>query len=241
MSRLKNIFLKLFLGGSRLNEIHIIDYCKKYGQNGKWLDLGCDDGTWTKKIMGTKKIQWYGIEIVRSRANLAKKKGINVSSTSLSKKLPYKDNYFDLVHSNQVIEHLYDLDIFISEIHRVLKPGGISIISTENPASWHNIFALLMGWQMFSTTNISVKKRSIGNPLAIFANENFTFKEKGANLAWEHNKLVTPRALRELLLVHGFKVIDSIGAGYHPLFPKLGEHDLHHSHFYAMAAKKPSI
>ena len=115
------------------------------------------------------------------------------------------------------------------------------MISTENPASWHNIFALIMGWQMFTHTNISIKKRVIGNPLSIHSNSEYLFDDDSANFAWQHNKILTPRALAELLSLHGFSILDSKGAGYHPLPATLGEIDLNHAHFYAIAASKPRI
>lgn len=39
-------------------------------------------------------------------------------------RLPFDDEFFDLVTNNQVIEHVVDLDAVLREIHRVLKPGG---------------------------------------------------------------------------------------------------------------------
>lgn len=53
------------------------------------------------------------------------------------------DNTFDFAVTFQVIEHIQDDKTFISEIHRVLKPGGILLLSTPNrPMSltrnpWH--------------------------------------------------------------------------------------------------------
>jgi SAM-dependent methyltransferase len=50
---------------------------------------------------------------------------------------------FDVVISFQVIEHIRDDDFFLKEIHRVLKPGGLALITTPNrPLSltrnpWH--------------------------------------------------------------------------------------------------------
>ena len=38
--------------------------------------------------------------------------------------LPYPDGAFDLVVNNQVLEHVTDLPATLSEIHRVLGPGG---------------------------------------------------------------------------------------------------------------------
>ncbi len=53
------------------------------------------------------------------------------------------DNTFDFAITFQVIEHIQDDKTFISEIHRVLKPGGILMLTTPNrPMSltrnpWH--------------------------------------------------------------------------------------------------------
>lgn len=46
--------------------------------------------------------------------------------------LPYKDGTFDSVVSFQVIEHIDDDHAFLAEIHRVLKPGGVALITTPN-------------------------------------------------------------------------------------------------------------
>jgi 2-polyprenyl-3-methyl-5-hydroxy-6-metoxy-1,4-benzoquinol methylase len=43
-----------------------------------------------------------------------------------------KDNTYDAVVSFQVIEHIKDDLLFLKEIHRVLKPGGIALITTPN-------------------------------------------------------------------------------------------------------------
>ncbi|MBC8110718.1 MAG: class I SAM-dependent methyltransferase, partial [Verrucomicrobia bacterium] len=42
------------------------------------------------------------------------------------------DNTFDWIISFQVIEHIENDDLFVKEIHRVLKPGGKVIITTPN-------------------------------------------------------------------------------------------------------------
>ncbi|MFC1670851.1 bifunctional 2-polyprenyl-6-hydroxyphenol methylase/3-demethylubiquinol 3-O-methyltransferase UbiG [Spirochaetota bacterium] len=46
--------------------------------------------------------------------------------------LPYKKNSFHVVMCVDVLEHLTDLDVVISEINRVLKPGGIFLFDTIN-------------------------------------------------------------------------------------------------------------
>jgi len=55
----------------------------------------------------------------------------------------FGDNSFDSIVSFQVIEHIQNDKLYLKEIHRVLKPGGIALITTPNrPVSlsrnpWH--------------------------------------------------------------------------------------------------------
>jgi SAM-dependent methyltransferase len=46
--------------------------------------------------------------------------------------IPYDNNTFDYVFIKSVIEHISNTDLFLSEIHRVLKPGGKVIILTPD-------------------------------------------------------------------------------------------------------------
>lgn len=46
--------------------------------------------------------------------------------------LPYQDDLFDLVTCSEVIEHLENYRQVVREIYRVLKPGGICILTTPN-------------------------------------------------------------------------------------------------------------
>jgi SAM-dependent methyltransferase len=48
--------------------------------------------------------------------------------------LPFPDHSFDLVTSFQVVEHVADPVPYLREIRRVLRPGGIAILTTPNAA-----------------------------------------------------------------------------------------------------------
>jgi len=49
--------------------------------------------------------------------------------------IPYEDNEFDVVFSDNVLEHVADIEITFKEIIRVLKPGGVFVSKTPN--KWH--------------------------------------------------------------------------------------------------------
>jgi len=46
--------------------------------------------------------------------------------------MSYPDGVFDMVVSFETIEHIARYDLFVNEIHRVLKPGGLLVLSTPN-------------------------------------------------------------------------------------------------------------
>lgn len=57
--------------------------------------------------------------------------------------LPFPDNHFDLVYSNGVIHHTPNTAIVLDEIHRVLRPGGrtVLMVYAENSLHyWRNLF-----------------------------------------------------------------------------------------------------
>lgn len=70
----------------------------------------------------------------------------NVTSCELKKvdlakdPFPYETDTFDVVISKSVIEHMYLFDNYISEIYRILKPGGIFILLTPEWESQMKVF-----------------------------------------------------------------------------------------------------
>lgn len=59
------------------------------------------------------------------------KNGYNFTKVE-SEKLPFKDNTFDVVITNHVIEHVPNQQLHVNEIYRVLKKGGIVYLATPN-------------------------------------------------------------------------------------------------------------
>lgn len=58
---------------------------------------------------------------------------------------PLEDSYFDGVVILEVIEHIVQAEFLLSEINRVLKPGGFMVLSTPNFAFWQNRLRILAG------------------------------------------------------------------------------------------------
>jgi SAM-dependent methyltransferase len=177
------------------------------------LDLGCGDGAFTLRVaehVGSRRV--IGIEMVPHLADEAAARGIEVVRMSLAEPLPFDDGSVDVIHSNQVIEHVLGTDRFMREIFRVLRPSGWAVVSTNNLASLHNIAALLAGWQP-TPAHISDEVVGLGNPLDPHAGD------PGA-VGQMHLRLFTGRALAALAAHHGLRVELQRGAGFYPFPPR---------------------
>lgn len=230
---LKPLLTRIYDRAAEMNRANIAALVQRAGGR-SLLDLGCDDGIFTRRLaaaMGATDVQ--GVEVVEEAARRAGENGVQVTRADLSKPLTMlPDGHFDVVHANQVIEHVPNVDLFVAEIFRLLKPGGHAVVSTENGSSWHNVFAAAMGWQIFSLTNVSSLKAGLGNPFAI---------QRGGDPytgTWTHKTIFNYRGLIEMFQAHGFSNTSVKGAGYFPLPAFLGRMDARHSAFITISARK---
>lgn len=218
---------------------HNIDEIAKYcgavglGPAARVLDLGCWDGGAFLRYAPQARL--YGVEGHLGAGAAAASRGIVMVSADLDRRLPYRDGSFDLVTSNQVIEHLADTDTFVAECLRVLRPGGHVAISTENLASWHNVFSLVLGWQAFSLTNVSSRRPGLGNPLANLRANDGGLEDTG----WQHRRIFSYRGLVELFEAHGFEDVGIRAAGYYPLPSRTARLDPRHAAFLTVVGRRP--
>ncbi len=113
----KNIFLR---------------FLEKQPKGLKVLDVGCYVGDMVSQI---EKIGFkgYGIDVFKENILKAKKNyplaTFKVADLN-SDKLPFGDNYFDIIWAGDIIEHVYNTINMFSQFNRILKKGGLLVCST---------------------------------------------------------------------------------------------------------------
>lgn len=97
------------------------------------LEIGCQNGAWliALALAGANAV---GIDVVEPAVKAASiRAGCWDASIDArvgdACKLDFDDNSFDIIASSDVIEHVPDKSAMVSEVMRVLRPGGLAVIS----------------------------------------------------------------------------------------------------------------
>jgi SAM-dependent methyltransferase len=98
-----------------------------------------------------------GIDIIQENAAMATQRGVLAVVGDLSDGLPFKNCIFDAIVAKQVIEHLINTRLLLTECYRTLRPKGCLLLSTPNLSSLSNRLRLLFGmyphWMDFQVEN----------------------------------------------------------------------------------------
>lgn len=219
----------------------VLDCLDAVPASGIVVDCGCGDGSLTREIADRLRQPWIvGLEADDASAVSAKAKGLKIIKADLGRPLPFASESLSALITCQVFEHLLAPDAFLAETFRVLKPGGYTVMSTINAATWPSIVSLLFGWQPFSYSNTTAKKKYIGNPLA-----KYLLPDEPAT-SWQcHVRPYTTRALKELLELHGFHVERTYASGGFRPLPAFLERvlstlDPWHALYVCLRGRKPA-
>ena len=221
-----NVFLSFSIGGEAVG--HLDPYVKdsfyrfihtwelvRY-EKGKCLELGANPYfiTWLLKEhteLDVTIANYFGVEEHTGRQTLSWMDGKSRKEVVFEfdhfnaeeSRFPYGDSCFDLVLYCEIIEHLLMNPVHtLKEIHRVLKPSGLLVVTTPNVARLGNIIAIAEG-------------KSIYDPYS------------GFGPYGRHNREFSMTELLHLLNFCGFEHEKSFTAdahkenwSTHPLYPK---------------------
>lgn len=158
---------------------------------GRLLDIGSGAGVGAALLAGAVDVRHVTcVDIsLGALASVTERGFAGVVASAEGCVLPFRDDAFDIVVLDEVIEHLVDTDSVLDEVGRVLSADGLLLLSTPNLAAWFNRLALFAGLQpAFSEVSF---RGVYGRP--------------GAGIVG-HLRLFTRRALRAFVADHGFVV-----------------------------------
>lgn len=98
------------------------------------LDLGCGDGVFTGELTAAGAATVVGVDVAQAALTRARARHPDLAfhRVAFDGPLPFADASFDLVWASEVIEHTADTARFLSELRRVLTPGGRVALTTPD-------------------------------------------------------------------------------------------------------------
>lgn len=160
----------------------------------KFLDIGCGGGLLSEP-MARLGASVTGADASSTNIEIAKihaeQSGLSIDYRAVTaESLEEAGEKFDVILNMEVVEHVADVDLFMSSCARMVKPGGLMFVATINRTA---------------------KARA----LAIFMAENILkWLPKGTHT---YEKLVTPQELAAPIENENLEVIDRTGVFYNPL------------------------
>ncbi len=110
-------------------------YAGEFGKDKTIMDYGCGPG-YGSEILSRYAKKVVGVDIRTKAINYSRRtyqqSNLSFQVISPSKPLPFKDDYFDVIISSHVIEHIPNVHKYLGELKRILKINGKLIISTPN-------------------------------------------------------------------------------------------------------------
>lgn len=154
----------------------VIDFIENL--SGSVLDVGCGPAIFTKELI-TKKFIIYSVDLsleMLKKAKIISGNGENLFwSNSQIEELPFVDNVFDVVLCIGVIAYSTNTVNALSEITRILKPGGVLIIQCSNSLAPTPFMVSIKDFILFklrlrdNKVNFELRRYSYKNFIALLA------------------------------------------------------------------------
>lgn len=108
---------------------HLVSFVRGLGRPAAALDLGCGDGRLGAELRAGELVaaDVSGVALERARTRIPAARAVQLEP---DEPLPLDDGAFDLVLCAETLEHVRDVQLMLSEVRRVLRPGGRLAVTT---------------------------------------------------------------------------------------------------------------
>lgn len=154
------------------------------------LDVGCGDGGTAGLWLTGQGHRYVGVDVSGTAVSAARSAGLDARVIDDASELPFADGSFDVTIAIEVFEHLFQPQLALAEMYRVLVPGGVLAATVPNIAYWRRRvdLALLGRW----------------NPLG----DQFSVEQPWRD---PHVRFFNPGSLRRMLVRQGFHSVHVFG------------------------------
>lgn len=189
-------------------------------ENIKILDIGCESGNlceWLSK----RGYNTIGIDISSIAYEIARKRGIKTICLNIDEEpLPFEKESFNEVFMGDILEHIFNVESVIKEVHRILKPNGLVKFTVPNMAFLPLRLRYLLTGQIPAT-----------NPDRGDYYHELPWK-------WEHIRFYNLKSINQLMIMNNFKKISLKGISGTPFTILSKVHPLLFSHSIIGVYKK---
>ncbi len=184
---------------------------EKADKNSKILEVGCSGGPLLKYLIDKGFNNVYGIDISKKAIVYCKKRRLNNVFAIDGTKTKFKDNYFDIIISSDLLEHIKNDYKALSEWNRILKQGGKLIIfvpafsflwSKHDEANYHHKrYSKLELIKLIKNANFQIEKSSYWNFILFFLSSILKIIQRIKNKKSDHLFEVNPILNNILILI----------------------------------------
>ena len=139
---------------------------------GKILDIGCGVGDFLKLYNDV-----IGVDINKDCVNYCKQNGLNAELMPVNI-IPFNDKTFNSIVLDNVLEHIENPSILISEIKRILMPNGLLVIGVPCEKGYkydndHKVFYNLHDLENLFSNLFTLEKHFYTPPFSFFFRKHF--------------------------------------------------------------------